>query len=148
MSRPQPSEFATRLVVELKAFLEMCGEALSLATSESQALSGGTNRELIELGERRKVLIPLLESALMKFRCLRQSRKHMDQPGCTSSEEVQFLLQSIQNLLTRYLRLDSENQSQMVLRLRQGLVPAAQSPAAQGHYPHYVAALYRRHSGH
>jgi hypothetical protein len=138
MNPPIATEFAAGLALDLQAFHALCGEVLALVTRESQALSDQNDYQPGEFNQRRKRLLPELESALNTLSKRRQSRRQ-----ATQSEENTKLFQTIQSLLTKVLFLDRENQQAL---LRRGLVPAKHLPPIAAQRPHYVTGLYRQHS--
>jgi len=138
MNEPTTTDFATDLALDLNAFRLICDEALTLATDESRSLSNANDYKPGEFNQKRKYLLPELESGLMKLRKQRQSRRQTTQP-----EEIKNLFHTIQSLLMKILLLDRENQQSL---LRRGLVPAKHLPPAAAQRPHYVAGLYQQHS--
>ncbi|HEY1719410.1 MAG TPA: hypothetical protein VGH42_14115 [Verrucomicrobiae bacterium] len=137
------TEFTAGLIFELRAYLDLCEEILSLATRENQALSGQANYQSFEFHERRKNLLPNLELLLTKLRGRRMIWQQASQAEREDCKEAKPLFQSIQSLLMKVLLLDRENQQAM---LRRGLVPARHLPAAAVQKPHFVASLYQRNS--
>jgi hypothetical protein len=138
------TEFTTGLIFELRTYLHLCEEILSVVTRESQALSGQTNYQPLEFHQQRKSLLPNLESISGKLRLRRLIWQQAPPSERASCEEAKPLFQSIQSLLMKVLLLDRENQQAM---LRRGLVPVKHLPAAAVQKPHYVANLYQRNSG-
>ena len=139
MSKELGSDFAR----DLRSHLTLCQEAMQLATSESQALSGQNAYVSFDFYQKRKNLLPRLEESLMALRKWRdrwQQAQSAERAGCS---EVQALFQSVQNLLMKVLLLDRDNQQAL---LRHGLLPAQQLPATAAQQPHCVADAYRRHS--
>ena len=133
----------TGLIVELRAFIGLCEKVLALAVREHQFLTGRMDYEPGEFSQRRKDLLPGLDSALIKLRSLRKLKQQEDRAGRVQSGEIKMLSQTIQALLMKILLLDRESQQ---LMLHHGLVPARHLPPADGQRPHYVAGLYQRHS--
>jgi hypothetical protein len=129
-------EFAG-LTLDLQSFRALCEEVLALATRESQALAQ-QNYQPGEFNQKRKSLLPELESVLAKLVVHRKGRPSSAQP-----EEIKTLFQGIEGMLMKILQLDRENQ-QALLRL--GLVPANHFPAVAAQHPHYVADLYQKFS--
>ena len=132
------TEFTAGLTLDLQAFRKLCEDVLALVTRESQALSDQNDYQPGDFNQRRKRLLPELESALITLRKQRQSRR-----PTTPSQEISKLFQTIQSLLMRVLCLDRENQQAL---LRRGLVPAKHLPPVAAQRPHYVASLYQQHS--
>jgi len=134
--------FITGLAAELRGYLSLCEEILSLATNENQALSGQSIYQPLEFQERRRKLLPNIELLLAKLRSRRQVWQTVpksEREGCT---EITPLFQNIQDQLMKVLLLDRENQQIM---LRRGMVPASHLPAPTPK-PNYVANVYQRHS--
>jgi hypothetical protein len=135
------AEFINGLVLELRNYLVLCEEMMQLATRESQALSGAADYSPAEFHQKRKTLLPDIESLLIKLRRRRLAWQQVPASERERCEEVKPLFQNIQNLLMKVLLLDRENQQAM---LRRGLVPTAHLPAAAVQKPNYVAGLYQR----
>lgn len=129
-----PSECAA-LALDLQSFCGLCEEVLALVTRESQALLN-QNYQSGEFNQKRKSLLPELESALAKLGERRKSRRQDVHP-----EEIKTLFQTIESLLMKILLLDRENQQTL---LRRGLVPAKHLPPVAAQRPHYVADLYQK----
>jgi hypothetical protein len=136
----EPTESLTS---DLQAYLSLCEEVLSLAARESQALSGQADYQPVEFDQKRKNLLPGLESLLIRLRDRRTTWQHVSAAEREHDNEVKSLFQNIQSRLMKVLLLDRENQQAM---LRRGLVPAKHLPAAARQQPHFVAKLYQRHS--
>jgi hypothetical protein len=137
------TEIADSLFFDLQAFAGICEEILSLARREHQALSGRVNYEPSEFNEKRKTLLPDIESLARKFRSHRMAWQQIPAAQREHLTELKSLLQSIQGLMTRVILLDRENQQAM---LKRGLVPVKHLPSTAVQPPHYVADLYRRNS--
>jgi hypothetical protein len=133
---PMTPEFSG-LALDLQSFCGLCEEVLALVTLESQSLLN-QNYQPGEFNEKRKSLLPKLESALVKLGERRKSRRQAVQP-----EEIKTLFQSIESLLMKILLLDRENQQTL---LRRGLVPTKNLPPVAAQRPHYVADLYQKYS--
>jgi hypothetical protein len=138
-----PDTFAPDLARELKGYLGLCREFLTLFTEENQTLRQPQPWSPMVFNEERKRLLPRLESGLIKLRSFRQWWERMPAGQRESCGELKNLFRDIQNLLPRLLLLDRENQQEL---LRRGLLPAAQLPPAAGQRPNFVASLYRRHA--
>ena len=137
------AEFTSGLIVDLRTYLGLCEEILALAVRENLALSGHVDYQPQEFYQKRKSLLPTLDSVSIK---LRQRRIQWQQASASDRAQCQEaipLFQSIQNLLTKMLLLDRENQQAM---LRHGLVPARNLPAVAMQQPHFVAGLYQRNA--
>lgn len=137
------SEFTNGLIVELRNYLNLCEEILTLATRENQALTGQAGYQPFEFQEKRKILLPTLDSILIKLRSRRMVWQQASQSERERCEEVKPLFQGIQSSLMKVLLLDRENQQAM---LRHGLVPTKHLPSTAVQRPHYVASLYQRNS--
>jgi len=135
---PPPTDRAASLPRELQAFRDLCADVLGLMTGENQALANSGDYDPGPFNQRRKRLLPQLESALIQ---LRSHRPGSRQP--VQTEEVRGLFQSIESLLMKGLNLDRENQQAL---LRRGLVPPQHWPRAGAQQPHYVAGLYQQHA--
>ncbi|HTI99843.1 MAG TPA: hypothetical protein VL527_13260 [Dongiaceae bacterium] len=136
--------FAADLARDLRAYLALCEEVLQLTVSENQSLAGAGDYQAFAACQRRKDLLPRLETTLMKLRMWRKTWQQTSPEERAGCAEVKSLFQSIQSLLMRVFMLDRENQQAL---LRRGLVPATHLPPAASQQPHYVAGLYRRHAG-
>jgi hypothetical protein len=126
------------LTLDLQAFRTLCADTLALMTDEGQSLAANNDYAPGEFNQRRKNLLPQLESALIKLRNHRQSGRQS-----AHTEEVKELFETIQRLVMKGLFLDRENQQAL---LRRGLMPARHLPPFEAQQPHYVAGLYRQHS--
>jgi hypothetical protein len=143
MNNSITSEFTAALVFELRSYLNLCEEILALATRENQALFGQTNYQSFEFHQKRKSLLPNLESLSIKLRNRRIVWQQASPSERECFKEIKPLFQRIQDLVMKVLLLDRENQQAM---LRRGLVPSRHLPAAAVQQPHYVASLYQRNS--
>jgi hypothetical protein len=137
------AEFTAGLIFELRSYLNLCEEILTLAVRENQALSGQAAYQPLEFHERRKRLLPDLESISTKLRQRRIVWQQVPASARAECQEAKPLFQIIQGLLMKTLMLDRENQQAM---LRRGLVPTKHLPAAAVQKPHYVAGLYQRNA--
>jgi hypothetical protein len=136
------------IAAELRAHHEVCREFLALFTEENSALRGAQAWSSAGFDDKRKRLLPQLESVLIRLRSCREQWSQMNVGERARCGEINQLLRDIQHLLPRLLLLDRENQQEM---LRRGVVPAAQvSAVAQNatanQRPHFVAGLYQRHA--
>jgi len=141
MNNSITAEFTAGLIFELQTYRGLCEEIMSLAVRENLALSGQIDYAPSEFHQKRKRLLPDLESISQK---LRQRRMVWQQAPASERErchELKPLFQNIQSLLMKMLQLDRENQQAM---LRRGLVPIQHIPAAAVQRPHFVASLYQR----
>lgn len=134
---------APALAQVLRAHLAVCDELLAVVAQEHQALRDAASFNAFEFHQRRKALLPRLESAL---ECLGRHRRpwralsSLERAQCP---EVGALLRANQDLIMKILVLDRENEQTL---LRRGLLPARQLPPANRQRPHFVAELYRRHT--
>ena len=130
------------VAAELRHFLKICEDSLSLVTCEGQALAGQAEYQPFQFFQQRKNLLPHLETSLMNLRNQRTvwlGCNPGDRDGC---EEVKSLFQTIEGVLMKILLLDRENQQAM---LRRGLMPAQFVPASVAQRPNYVTSVYQRH---
>jgi hypothetical protein len=134
---------AETLISDLRVFAGVCEEILSLARREHQALSVRMDYEPSEFNEKRKALLPDIESLVRKFRNHRMAWQQIPASQREHFTELKSLFQSLQGLMTRVILLDRENQQ---ARLKRGLVPVKHLPSTAVQQPHYVADLYRRNS--
>jgi hypothetical protein len=138
------SEFTAQLILELKKYLVLCEEALLLAVHENQVLSGQDDYKSSEFQQKRRNLIPDLQSICGRLRDCRMQWQQVSPQERDQLQEVKPLFQQIQGYVMKLLQLDRENQQAM---LRRGLVPVQHLPAAAAvQQPHFVANLYRRNS--
>lgn len=137
------SEFRFSLRQELQAFAALCGDILDLARQENQALARQTDYLPQNFDQKRRNLLQPLETALGKLRHYRKLWSQFKDQARSGSAELQLLLTDIQNLLTRILLLDRENQQSL---LRQGLVPIQHLPPAAAQQPHFVAKMYQKNN--
>ena len=137
------ASFSAAFAQDLRGQLELCQEAMNLAISESQALSGQSTYEPFNFYQTRKDLLPRLEQSLMALRKWRVRWQQADPAERASCSEVQALFQSVQSMLMKVLLLDRENQQAL---LRRGLLSPRQLPPTAAQQPHFVADAYRRHS--
>ena len=134
---------AEALMVDLQAFAGVCEELLSLARNEHLALTRQGDSQAPVFYEKRKDLLPDLESLVKKFRVHRMAWQQISGQGREQFTELKQLFQNIQGLVMKILSLDRENQQAM---LKHGLVPVQNLPPAGAQRPHFVADLYRRNS--
>ena len=136
------------IAAELRTHHEVCREFLALFAEENAALRGPQTWNSGVFADKRKHMLPQLESVLIRLRSCREQWSQMNVGERARCGEINQLLRDIQNLLPRLLQLDRENESEM---LRRGVVPAAQMAAAAqtavaSQRPHFVAGLYQRHA--
>ena len=138
----------SEIAAELRCHHVVCQEFLALFTEENAALRGAQPWSAETFHERRKLLLPQLESVLINVRVGRETWSKLSESERARCGEINQLLRDIQNLLPRILSLDRENQQEM---LRRGAVPPAQletaaRTATAAARPHFVAGLYQRHA--
>jgi hypothetical protein len=126
----------------LRAFAELCEEALTLAQQENQALTGTADPAPNRFDERRKTLLQAIEINSLRRSFWREKWSLVRHNPKVPSHDIKILLTDIQNLLMRVFQLERENQQ---ARLRRGLVPPLQLPSSVSQQPHFVAGLYQRH---
>lgn len=143
MNTSLANQVANALTCDLRTFAGVCEELLVLARNEHQALAGHAEYQPFEFYQRRKTLLPDIESLLKKFRGHRMAWQQISQVQREYFKDLKLLFQTIQGLLMRIIQLDRENQQAM---LKRGLVPVKDLPVAAAQRPHYVADLYRRNS--
>lgn len=141
MNQTFAPEFSTGLSLDLRAFVALCENVLTLANRENQTLADASEYPVGEFHEQRQRLLPELDLALAGFRKRRELCRQSDRTG--HSEEIKGLFQSIQSLVMKILFLDRENQQAL---LRRGLMPAKHLPPVATQQPHFVGNLYQRHS--
>jgi hypothetical protein len=134
---------AEALIGDLRTFAGVCQDLLSLAAREHQALCGAGDYAPLEFYQERRTLLPDVESLLQKFRSHRAAWQRV--PPCQREQfgEIKSLFEAIQNLVTRVMQLDRENQQAM---LKRGVFPVKHLPGTGRQQPHFVADLYRRNS--
>lgn len=134
--------FAPEMVSDLRAYHQLCEEALALTTRENQALGNAGDYQPFEFFQLRTSLLPRLESALLQLRKWREIWLRVSPAERAGCLEVKVLFQSVQDLLMKLLLLDRENQQAL---LRRGLVPPRHLATAAVQQPTYVANVYKRH---
>jgi len=134
--------FTQGLAAELRSYLALCEETLHLSRHENQGLSGHMVYQPLEFQEKRRSLLPEIESLLAKLRSRRLVWQQTPKPDRDRCAEITPLFQGIQDELMKILLLDRENQQIM---LRRGMVPASHLPAPTPK-PNYVASVYQRHA--
>ncbi len=139
-----PPAFITELDRDLRAFLVLCEEALSLFGRENRALAAAGEYQPFEFYQGRKNLLPRLDGAIPLLRKWRLAWQRLGAEERERCSEIKALLQAGQDAVVRVLMLERENQQAL---LRRGLCPAQHLPSAASQQPGYVAQLYRRHTG-
>ena len=135
--------FAPQMIADLREYLVICDEALTLTTRENQALASSTEYKPFEFFQLRRGLLPRLENALVQLRKWREIWLHVPPAERAGCSEVKELFQSVQGLLMKLLLLDRENQQAL---LRRGLVPPRHQGSAGTQQPNFVANVYKRHT--
>ncbi|HLP78713.1 MAG TPA: hypothetical protein VK327_17545 [Candidatus Paceibacterota bacterium] len=139
---PLPA-FIVEISTQLRSYLTLCEDCLSLATRESQALCSAAEYQPFEFYQGRKALLSRLDQSLNLLRTWRQAWQRLDPLERAQYSEVKALLQAVQDALVKILLLDRENQQAL---LRRGLLPARHVSSFASQPPHYAAQLYRRHA--
>ncbi|MGA2864159.1 MAG: hypothetical protein ABSF95_06690 [Verrucomicrobiota bacterium] len=140
---PSPTALPDEMRDALREHLGVCNALLELAHKEAEALKNPAPFPALAIQVERKALLTRLECAL---RLLGQKRTLWNRSGITTTDgnpQLTRLLQTALDTIMRVLVLDRENQQQL---LRRGLLPARSLPPAQQCRPHFVAALYQRHT--
>jgi hypothetical protein len=143
MNTPAPAPLIPELAGQLRRFLGLCEETLSLITRENHALAGPGDYQPFEFYQGRKALLLKLDEGLNLLRMGRQAWRQLEAAEQTRYPEVKRLLQTVQDSLVKILVLDRENQQAL---LRRGLVPARHVPSFASRTPLQAARIYRRHS--
>ena len=134
----------SNLTYDLRSYLALCEEVLALTQRENRALSGQTDYRPFDFLQARKGLLPKLKEAFISLQSWRQTWHQFSPDERASQVEVKTLFQTAQDMLMKVLLLDRENQQAL---LRRGLVPAKHLPQVAAQKPHFVASVYKRHSG-
>ena len=93
---------ADSLARDLREFAALCEECLALALRENQALHSQSVYASGDFDQKRKYLLPKLESALINLRRRRQNCP----PGRSGqTEDVKTMFQTVQNLVMKILLL-------------------------------------------
>ena len=142
MNTPLTTQFINGLTNELRTYVTLCEEILSLTTRENQALAGQTSYNAAEFHEQRKNLLPNIDLFLAKLRNRRMVWQQVPTTDREQHREIKPLFESVQNLLMKVLMLDRENQQIM---LRRGMVPTSHIPTTATPKSNYVASVYQRH---
>jgi hypothetical protein len=144
MSHPASATMVADMTHDLRGYIALCEEVLTLTTAENQALNGQSEYQSFPFYQSRKDLLPRLKQAFILLNSWRQKWLKISPEERVSHTEVKTLFQAVQGLLMKVLVLDRENQQAL---LRRGLVPAQHLPRAEAQQPHFVASVYKRHSG-
>lgn len=143
MKNPLVTQIITALIGDLQSFGKICEAALLLATEEHEALVAEADYQPFSFYQKRKTLLPEIESLLQKFRNHRLRWQQIPPAEREHFAELKSLFEKIQGALMKVLQLDRENQQAM---LKRGLVPVKHLPSMTVQPPPYVANLYRRNS--
>jgi hypothetical protein len=130
------------LIHDLRSFVRVCEDLLSLSSDEHQALVSG-RVEMAILVDTRKNLLTRLNEVLLSIKNWRKAWQQQDQSERAQHPEVKALLGVLQQMIVRILQLDRENQQSL---LRAGMLPARHLPPAATQQPGFVARLYSRHN--
>lgn len=133
---------APELIQDLRSFVRVCEELLTLANSENQALAQGGDVEMTQFTQTRKDLLGRLNEVLVSIKNWRKLWQQQDPAKRTGPQEIKPLLEVLQQMIVRILQLDRENQQSL---LRAGRLPARHVPPAAAQQPSFVARLYSRH---
>ena len=133
------------IVSDLRAHAALCEELLLLVERESQALRQPQSGSAFEFHQQRTRLLPQLNDSLARVKKHRADRQRLEPGARRQSPEVATWIRSSQDLIMKVILLDRENEQ---ARLRHGLLPPNQLPAASRRRPHFVTELYRRTAGH
>lgn len=134
---------APDLIRDLRNFVVVCEDLLSLSTAEHQTLAKDNGLDVNRFSDTRKGLLARLNEVLVSIKNWRKVWQQQNQSERTQHPEVKALLGVLQQMIVRILQLDRENQQSL---LRAGLLPARQLPAAAAQQPGFVARLYSRHN--
>lgn len=134
---------AAALISDLRAFGDLCSEALLLAQREHQALGGEASFAHQEFDRRRTKLLPDIGLLAGRFRSHRVAWERVPHSERNRFPELKRLFQNIQNLLMKIMRLDRENQQAM---LKRGMIPINHLPSAEARRPNYVENVYRKNN--
>jgi hypothetical protein len=142
---------ATETIHTLRSHQALCQELLLLAEQESQDLqtrassagSSAAPSNTFDYYQRRKSLLPRLESSLQEIKRQRTWWQRQTPEQRSRHLEIDPLIRSTQDLIMKIVFLDRENEKS---KLRLGLLPPGQLPSARVQQPGFVAQLYRRHS--
>jgi hypothetical protein len=135
--------FLPELACDLKAYQNLCEEALALTARENQALTHPSEYQPFDFYQLRKDLLPRLEKSLIQLRRWRQTWQQVSPADRSCCAVVKSLFQSVQGLLVKFFLMDRENQQAL---LRRGLVPTRHLHSVAVQPPHYAASVYKRHS--
>lgn len=131
-----------KVLGDLQRHAEICRECLALAEAENQRLREAADFPAADSAQRRRELLPRIESSLRTLRSHRLQWQQLPATERLGHPEVARALRITQELVMRVVLLERENDQAL---LRHGLLPAAHLPPVQGQQPHFVSALYQRH---
>jgi hypothetical protein len=139
---PSPAGLS-ELPAQLRGFVLLCNEVLTLTGNENQALTAPDEYQPFEFFQGRKALLLKLDQALNLLPAWRRAWQQVDPAEREKYPEVKALIQTAQDALVRILQLDRENQQAL---LRRGLLPARHVPTFAAQQPHFASRLYRRYA--
>jgi hypothetical protein len=127
----------------LREHLGVCGDLLTLAQKEAEALRQSGPFPTTRIQSERKELLVRLESSLRSVAVERTRWSQLNVPGCEIPREFASLVQTTLDTIMRVLVIDRENEESL---LRRGLLPARALPRAEQSQPNFVARTYQRHA--
>ena len=127
----------------LREHLGVCGDLLTLAQKEAEALRQPGPFPAAEIQSERKELLVRLESSSRSVAAQRTRWGELNAPGCETPPEFAGLVQTTLDTIMRVLVIDRENEESL---LRRGLLPARALPRAEQSQPNFVARTYQLHA--
>jgi hypothetical protein len=121
----------------------LCEELLTLVERENQALREPDPAVLGLFHLQRQDFLPRFNASLEQVRQHRLDWQRLDPATRRQHPAIAALIRTSQDLIMKIVLLDRENEQ---ARLRHGMLPPHQIPAAARQQPHYVTELYRRSS--
>lgn len=134
---------AAEMARDLRAHVAICEQMLQVVERENQSLRE-PEAAAAQFHQARKSLLPRLEQSLTRLKQHRVLWQRLTPAERQPHPEIAMLIRSNQDLISKILTLDRENEQFL---LRRGLLPANRLPAVQQQRPHFVADLYRRNIG-
>jgi hypothetical protein len=135
---------ATEIAHDLRQHLALCQDILAVVEREHLALREAGAGPLTKFQSARQSFLARLEESLGTLRSHRARWQRLAPATRAHHPETAALLRANQDLITRILALDRENEQTL---LRRGLVPPRHLPPAGRQQPQAAAALYRRAAG-
>ena len=129
------------IAAALRAHTLLCRELLELVERESLALRDPESASAFEFYQQRKQLLPRFSESLARVKQQRADWQRLTPETRGQHPDVAALVQSTQDIILKIIVLDRENEQ---ARLRHGMLPPNQLPAAGRQRPHFVSELYRR----